>query len=691
MSFPISSETVLIEASVFVVLLALLVCFVIHFRVTAKLALNFDAADTHAALILQFEKALRESSDDLREALTELDQGLRAAVAGGMKDGLVTAFEQVQAGTLAQTNELARFGTALKEDIGTVKTEVGSLSDKVTTALAGMTTVLSDKLSVAETAAADGRANLLRDTTAAILRAREEIDLSLKKFGGEQEVRLGALDTTVKDGGNAVQTVLEAFRNLVMERVDLASQTTDAALKGFGEQQGLRLESIGKIVKDGGEASQASLGEFRKEVTERLDAISTASTNLLDKAAATFNEIKAAVVASEAKTSTVLTDQHLAVLRRLSDGQLEVSEKLAKELGELTRVMKEGFEAFAGKLRDEQEQLRGLVGTKLEEMRTGNEAKLEEMRKAVDEKLQSALEKQVGESFQRIAEQFAAVQQAIGQVQSVAGQVGDLKRLFSNVKSRGGWGEAQAEAMLQDMLPVGAYEKNMRVREGSSEFVEFAIRIPGKDDTVRWIPIDSKFPTEDYERLLTANEQGNREDETAARAGLERRIKQEAERIGSKYIFAPKTVDFAILYLPSDSLFAEVARSPGLIELIRRDYKIMVMGPSLLPAFLHTVNVGYMTMAIERNAAEIGETLGAVKTEWGKLLPWLDKIADRTDTLKKGIEAVQQRARAVGRKLRNVDVIDHSRAEAVLGLDPSAPMVDSLDEPDEESGELALT
>lgn len=684
----VSNEIALIETSVLVVLLTFLVCFVIQFRAMAKITRNLDVGGMPAALIVQFDKALRESSDNLRKGLTELDQGLRAAVAGGMKEGLVTAFERVQAGTLAQTNELARFGTALKEDIGTVKVEVGTLSDKVTTALAGMTTLLSDKLSAAETSAAEGRANLLRDTTAAILRAREEIDLSLKKFGSEQEVRLGAMDTTVREGGTSVQTVLEAFRTLVTERVDLANQATNTALKAFEDQQGKHLESIAKTVKDGGDAAQTSLGDFRKEVTERLDAVSTAATNLLDKSAGTFNEIKAAVVASEAKTSTVLADQHLAVLRRLSDGQLVVSEKLAKDLSELMRLMGEGFEAFSVKLREEQEQLRGLVGTKLEEMRTGNEAKLEDMRKAVDEKLQSALEKQVGESFQRIAEQFAAVQQAIGQVQSVAGQVGDLKRLFSNVKARGGWGEAQAEAMLQDMLPVGAYEKNMKVREGSSEFVEFAIRIPGKEDTVKWIPIDSKFPTEDYDRLLTANEQGHREDEIAARAGLERRIKQEAERIGSKYILAPKTVDFAILYLPSDSLFAEVARSPGLIELIRRDHKIMVMGPSLLPAFLHTVNIGYMTMAIERNATEIGETLGAVKAEWSKLLPWLDRIADRTDTLKKGIEAVQQRARAVGRKLRTVDVIDHSRAEAVLGLDAATLLEDPLIDAAEESAEL---
>lgn len=690
MSFSLSNEMALIEASILMMFVAVVICSIICLRVMSRLARNVDVSGSQASLVAHFEKSLRDANVELRKGLGELDQGLRSVVSAGMKDGLLTAFEQVASGMRAQSDEFARFGSALKEDVGTVKTEVSILSEKVTVALNVMTGVLGDKLSAAELAAADGRSTLLRDTAAAILRTREEIDLSLNKFGTEQETRLGALDVTVREGDINVQAILGALKLMVAERLEYASEATNAALKLFGDQQGLHLEGIAKTVKTGGEASQISQGEFRKEVTERLDTVRNASAGLLKQATDTFTDIKSAIVASEEKTTAALASQHLTVLSHLAQSHLEVSEKLTKKLGELMHLTKEGLDLFSGKLREEQEQLRSLVGTKLEEMRAGNEAKLEDMRKAVDEKLQSALEKQIGESFQRIADQFAAVQQAIGQVQSVAGQVGDLKRLFSNVKSRGGWGEAQAEAMLQDMLPVGAYEKNMKVREGSAEFVEFAVRIPGKNGDDKWIPIDSKFPTEDYERLLTANEQGNRDEEAAARLGLQRRIKTEAERIGSKYIFAPKTVEFALLYLPSDSLFAEVARSPGLIELIRRDHKIMIMGPSLLPAFLHTINIGYMTVSLERNVTEIGETLSAVKSEWGKLLPWLDKLADRTDTLKKGIEDVQRRARAVGRKLRSVAVIDHARADAVLGLDTPNFAQDAIDEAAEGSDELAM-
>ena len=610
-------------------LLLLLACLALQIWILVRTGRSPESALIRSELTSAFERLARQSSEGIRQSQAELYHQLRTLIAEGTAESLQAAFNLVKEGASANTSELVRFGSVLKEDVNLVRTEITALAERTTSALTAISSLLGQRLSAAEMGAADGRAILLRDTAAAILQSREQ---------------------------------------------------TDSSLRRFGEQQGQSLESIVLTVRHGGETAQANLADFRKDITERLDAGRTASTDLLKRSAETFNNITSAVAAFEEKTASLLGEQNVAVLGRLAAGQQEVSDRIGKNLGELTRRITEDLQGFSAGMRQEQEQLRGLVGAKLDELRAGNETKLEDMRRAVDEKLQGALEKQVGESFQRIAEQFAAVQQAIGQVQSVAGQVGDLRRLFSNVKSRGGWGEAQAEAMLQDMLPTGAYEKNMRMREGTAEHVEFAIRIPGKDESPRWIPIDSKFPTEDYEKLLSAHEAGDRVEEASARAGLERRIRQEAERIGSKYIVSPKTVDFAVLYLPSDSLFAEIARLPGLIERVRREHKIMVMGPSLLPAFLHTVNVGYMTLAIERNATEIGETLGAVKAEWSKLLPWLDKIADRTDTLKKGIEAVQQRARAVGRKLRTVDVIDHARAEAVLGLDDAQVLDDNFEE-----------
>ena len=337
-------------------------------------------------------------------------------------------------------------------------------------------------------------------------------------------------------------------------------------------------------------------------------------------------------------------------------------------------------------LKAEQEQLRHVVSAQLELMRAGNEAKLEEMRKAVDEKLQSALEKQLKDSFTNLQEQLAAVQQAIGQVQSVAGEVGDLKRLFSNVKSRGGWGEAQLEAMLTDMLYAGAFQKNFKVREGSGEVVEFALRVPGRGGEHAWLAIDSKFPTEDYARLVAAHEAGDRDEEAAARLALAARIRLEAKKISAKYIAAPVTLEFAILYLPSDSLFAEIARVPGLIEQIRSGHSVMVVGPSLLPAFLHTLRVSYASLTLETKVSEIGRTLEAVKAEWGKFGTALSMIDRQAATLTKGIKSTLVRQRAIGRQLRQVDLIDGVEAEAILGLD-GALALESADDDEEDAAQ----
>ena len=333
--------------------------------------------------------------------------------------------------------------------------------------------------------------------------------------------------------------------------------------------------------------------------------------------------------------------------------------EITDRLAEFGRSQSDQLNAMGRLLRDESAVLR-----------TQTAISLAEIRQAVDEKLQAALERQVGESFARVAEQFAAVQQAIGQVQAVASQVGDLKRLFSNVKSRGGWGEAQVDAMLDEHLPPGSYERNKRLRDGGAETVDFALRVPSRGGEEVWLPIDAKFPTEDYDRLLLANEAGDRDAELVARGQLERRIRTEAASIAAKYLAPPRTVEYAVLYLPTDGLFAEVARVPGLIQHLRNAVHVVVMGPSLLPAFLHAVRVGHLTLSLERRASEIGTTLSAVRAEWGNLARALDGLAKKAATLNKGIEDTQVRTRAVGRALRGVDSLGQDEADRILGLDP---------------------
>ncbi|HYP63007.1 MAG TPA: DNA recombination protein RmuC [Acidocella sp.] len=294
------------------------------------------------------------------------------------------------------------------------------------------------------------------------------------------------------------------------------------------------------------------------------------------------------------------------------------------------------------------------------------ETRLGAIQASVNEKLHEAVEQQMTASFARVLEQFAQVQQAMGEVQSAAAQIGDLKRIFSNVKTRGGWGEAQLGAMLEQILPPGAYERNFALKEGSREQVDFALRMPSRE--LLWLPVDSKFPTEDYERLLLAAESAEAEAERAARDGLAARVRLEAKRIREKYICPPETVDFAVLYLPSDGLFAEVARIPGLIDDVRAREKVIVLGPTLLPAMLQTIHLGHVTLHLEQRAGEVRNILGATRTEMIKMDNMLEKLAKNASAMTNNIADARRRTRAMDKVLRNVEMVE-GQGPALLGLE----------------------
>ncbi len=422
------------------------------------------------------------------------------------------------------------------------------------------------------------------------------------------------------------------------------------ALLGSGDGPGplARLDAIDRRLREHGETQLRAITDLDRGLRQVVaDGAARGFAAAFDKVQEGAREQGVVLQRFNAATQTSLTELRTGMADRL----------------------RSGFDQFATVLRAEQEQLRTRVDGKLEEIRSGNEAKLEQMRAAVDEQLQTALEKRLGESFRQVTEKFAQVQQAIGQVQTVAAQVGDLKRLFSNVKARGGWGEAQLDALLEDVLPNG-YERNFRVREGGGETVEFALRMPIRDrDVPIYLAVDSKFPTEDYDRLLLAAEAADKDEEKVARSALERRIRDEAKRISTKYIVAPRTVDFAIMYLPTEGLFSEVNRSPGLIEFVRRDHRVMVVGPSLLPALLHTIRIGQLTMVLERRSTDIAAMLSAVKTEWGKLNKSLDAVAERAERLNRSIDETRVRTRQVGKKLGAVLTIEPGEADRLLGFE----------------------
>lgn len=316
------------------------------------------------------------------------------------------------------------------------------------------------------------------------------------------------------------------------------------------------------------------------------------------------------------------------------------------------------------------EQLRVAVEARLAAMQGDNASKLEEMRRTVDEKLHATLEQRLGDSFRLVSERLEQVHRGLGEMQTLAAGVGDLKRVLGNVKTRGTWGEVQLGALLEQVLTAGQYECNVATRPQSSERVEFAIRLPGMAADGRqpvWLPIDAKFPIEDYQRLLEAQDRADPlAVETAAR-GLDSRLRDEARKIRDKYIEPPHTTDFAILYLPIEGLYAEALRRPGLAEALQRDWRVSIAGPTTLAAMLNSLQMGFRTLAIEKRSSEVWGVLGAIKTEFGKFGEALEATKKRLELATKSIDAASVRTRQIERKLKGVEALPVVEAQALLG------------------------
>ncbi len=347
--------------------------------------------------------------------------------------------------------------------------------------------------------------------------------------------------------------------------------------------------------------------------------------------------------------------------------------KAFEQITEATTKVATAMDAMRDKALEEQRRAAAALDQQLTTLRESNEKRLAEMQATVNEQLHAAVEKQMEQSFARVVDQFTAVQKALGDVQAVTTQIGDIKRLFTNVKTRGGWGEAQLRAMLEDVLPAGSFEANAKLRDDTDDMVDFAVAMPMRNGARIWLPVDAKFPVEDYERLVAAAEAGDAEGERAARRGLERRLRDECRKIADKYINPPITVEFGVLYLATDGLYAEVARVPGLIEEMSRECRVMILGPSLFPALLRTVQLGHVTLALEEKADQIRMLLGATKTEMLKMDGVLGKLAKNASTMSNTIEAARTRARAVSRKLKTLESVEEGRADELLELEAEMP------------------
>jgi DNA recombination protein RmuC len=371
-------------------------------------------------------------------------------------------------------------------------------------------------------------------------------------------------------------------------------------------------------------------------------------------------------------------DLESSIRGEMKQNREEVTNTLVKLLGEMREVQKErqdSIEKRIGDLTESNEkalgELRDKVDQRLKEIRESNEKKLEKMRETVDEKLQSTLEKRIGESFKAVSEHLEAVHKGLGEMKNLANGVGDLKKVLTNVKTRGTWGEIQLGAILEQILTKDQYETNVVTRPGSSERVEYAIKLPGPEDDPSisvLLPLDAKFPQEDYLRLVDASESGNANDVRAALAALRSAVLTAARDINEKYIEPPNTTDFAIMFLPTEGLYAEVLRQSGLVEQLQRERRVVVAGPTTLAAILNSLRMGFRTLAIEKRSSEVWQVLRAVKTEFGKFGGVLTKLGKQLDTAKRTVDQTSVRTRAMERKLRGVETLPETDADKLLEL-----------------------
>ena len=353
-----------------------------------------------------------------------------------------------------------------------------------------------------------------------------------------------------------------------------------------------------------------------------------------------------------------------------------LAQAVTTQIGQLGSLQGERLEAFARELNrfslglDERfERLKLTVEGRLTAIQADNASKLDEMRRTVDEKLHATLEQRLGESFKLVSDRLEQVHRGLGEMQSLAAGVGDLKRVLSNVKTRGTWGEVQLSALLEQLLTAEQFSANVATRPGSNERVDFAIRLPGKGDGAAvWLPIDAKFPVEDYQRLMDAQERGDPVLVEEAGRAIELRLKNEARSIREKYVAPPHTTDFALLYLPTEGLYAEALRRPGLADTLQREWRVSLAGPTTLAAMLNSLQMGFRTLAIEQRSAEVWAVLGAVKTEFGKFGEALAHTRKKLDEASNSISKAETRTRQLSRKLREVEALPAGESEQLIGM-----------------------
>jgi DNA recombination protein RmuC len=409
-------------------------------------------------------------------------------------------------------------------------------------------------------------------------------------------------------------------------------------------------------------ARQEQMFEALQSQTERLERelrteISQSGVLGRQESMQTLTLFQQSLLQQSAEATRTQNQQMDALAQQLALLQKSLTDSLAQQVNALS-------ESNARRLTE----MRGTMETQLAQLQQSNSAKLDEMRQTVDEKLQATLQARLGESFKQVAERLEQVHKGLGEMHQLAQGVGDLKHLLTNVKTRGMFGEAQLASLLEQVLAPEQYAVQVATRPGDKNRVDFAIRLPGRSDNGDpvWLPIDAKFPNEDYERLLEAQGRADPVQAELCAKALEARIRLEAKSMAEKYLEPPHTTDFAIMFLPTEGLYAEVLRRPGLMETLQRDHRVTLAGPTNLMAMLNALQMGFRTLALEKRSSEVWQVLGAVKTEFGKFGEVLAKVKSQTQTVLNTLEQAQTRSNVMHRALRQVDALPEPEAQALL-------------------------
>ena len=593
-------------------------------------------------------------TDMLVTSVSELSKTLTAQLEGTRNtiDDKFQKLQQSNDSKLEQvdqtvTNRLQTTSDTLVKTVG----ELGKAQKAATDTLVATVGELGDAQSQRLEDVARSVNNLTQSNETSIENIRKSTDERIQSLQTSNENSLNQIRQTVTE---QLQTTSDTLVNTVGELGKAQKAATDTLVKTVGElgdAQSQRLEDVARSVNDLTQSNEASIENIRKSTDGRIQSLQTSNENSL-------KQIRQTVTEHLQTTSDTL----VKTVGELGKAQTDQLANSTKAINELTQSNKTSID-----------DVRTMVDKRLQDMQTSNESKLDEMRKTVDEQLHSTLEKRLGESFNIVSTRLEEVQRGLGEMQNLAIGVGDLKRVLTNVKARGTWGEVQLGTLLEDILTPSQYNKNVKIHENSQEHVEYAIPLPGADDepdSCVWLPIDSKLPLADYERVVAATDAAA---EKKAIQALTRVVRAEAKKIQEKYIAPPKTTGFAIMFLPTEGLYAEVLRVPGLITELLQSYRIVVAGPTTLAAILNSLRMGFRTLMIEKRSSEIWEILGAVKSEFGKFGGVMAKLKKQLNTAANTVDETGVRTRAMERRLRTVEELTAEEASVQLGLPDGLP------------------